>query len=96
VSITDFICEWSARLSSALAAGCEYSDAVLAFKLLDSSHLTADEIQQGNFIGTGLTVPTLNGPGCLVLALYLPVVKKDTAPYDVKFCRKIEYHIKYR
>jgi hypothetical protein len=46
VSITEFIGEWEARLERAVAAGCQYSDAVLAFKLLDNSELDSSDIQQ--------------------------------------------------
>jgi hypothetical protein len=44
--ISEFISEWSARLNSALAAGCEYSDTVLAFKLLERANLGQAALRQ--------------------------------------------------
>ncbi len=38
-TVGDFIREWEARLAAALAAGCEYSDTVLAHKLLAGARL---------------------------------------------------------
>jgi hypothetical protein len=50
LSVTEFICEWEVRLQSALAAGCQYSDAVLAFKLLHNSELDNSDIQQSKLV----------------------------------------------
>ena len=55
VSMSEFISEWEGRLESALAAGCQYSDAVLAFKLIHNSHLDTSEIQQSKL--RNLTYP---------------------------------------
>jgi hypothetical protein len=44
--LSEFISEWSARLNSAVAAGCEYSDTVLAFKLMDRVNLDGDAVRQ--------------------------------------------------
>jgi hypothetical protein len=44
--LSEFISEWSARLNSAVAAGCEYSDTVLAFKLMDRVNLDDDAVRQ--------------------------------------------------
>ena len=43
--LSEFISEWSARLNSAVAAGCEYSDTVLAFKLLDRANLDEQAVR---------------------------------------------------
>lgn len=44
--LSEFISEWSARLNSAVVAGCEYSDTVLAFKLLDRVNLDQRAVRQ--------------------------------------------------
>jgi hypothetical protein len=44
--LSEFIAEWSARLNSAVAAGCEYSDTVLAFKLLERANLAQETVRQ--------------------------------------------------
>ncbi len=44
--LSEFIAEWSARLNSAVAAGCEYSDTVLAFKLLERANLAQETVKQ--------------------------------------------------
>ena len=44
--LSEFISEWSARLNSAVAAGCEYSDTVLAFKLLDRANLDEQAVRR--------------------------------------------------
>ena len=43
ISLPQFIAEWEGRLAAAVAAGCEYNDTVLAFKLLDRVQLAEEE-----------------------------------------------------
>jgi hypothetical protein len=43
LSLTAFVAEWENRLVAAVAAGCEYNDTVLAFKLLDRVQLAEEE-----------------------------------------------------
>ena len=43
LSLAQFIAEWETRLVAAVAAGCEYNDTVLAFKLLDRVQLAEEE-----------------------------------------------------
>jgi hypothetical protein len=42
-SMADFVAEWEMRQEAAAAAGCEYSEAVLAFKLLSGAGLEETE-----------------------------------------------------
>ncbi len=60
--MTEFICEWEVRLQSALAAGCQYSDAVLAFKLLHNSELDNSDIQQSKPVQIAIWTYDLYGP----------------------------------
>jgi hypothetical protein len=46
-SVREFIEEWEARLERAIRAGCRYSDAVLAFKLLERANLEKAELELG-------------------------------------------------
>jgi hypothetical protein len=46
LSRLEFVVEWEARLASAVAAGCCYSDQVLAFKLLEKSNLEDVDVDQ--------------------------------------------------
>jgi hypothetical protein len=62
LSVTEFICEWEVRLQSALAAGCQYSDAVLAFKLLHNSELDNSDIQQSKHVLIAIWTYDLYGP----------------------------------
>jgi hypothetical protein len=43
LSLHQFVTEWESRLAAAVAAGCEYNDTVLAFKLLDRVQLAEEE-----------------------------------------------------
>lgn len=45
-SVVDFVCEWEARLAGAMAAGCHYSDQVLAFKLLEKANMEDIDVEQ--------------------------------------------------
>ena len=47
MSVREFIGEWEARLDRAVEAGCRYSDAVLAFKLLERANLEKAELELG-------------------------------------------------
>jgi hypothetical protein len=49
ISVREFIREWEARLDRAVQAGCHYSDAVLAFKLLEQANLEKAELELGTF-----------------------------------------------
>jgi hypothetical protein len=46
--VREFIREWEARLDRAVQAGCHYSDAVLAFKLLEQANLEKAELELGS------------------------------------------------
>jgi hypothetical protein len=45
--VREFIGEWELRLARAVHAGCHYSDAVLAFKLLERANLEKTELELG-------------------------------------------------
>jgi hypothetical protein len=45
--VREFIGEWELRLARAVHAGCHYSDAVLAFKLLERANLEKAELELG-------------------------------------------------
>jgi hypothetical protein len=47
LSVREFIGEWELRLARAVHAGCHYSDAVLAFKLLERANLEKAELELG-------------------------------------------------
>ena len=45
VGITDFIAQWNTKQKIAKSAGCEYSDSILAFKLLEKSNLEESDVK---------------------------------------------------
>ncbi len=45
LSLVEFMAEWEARMKVALAAGLQYSDTVLAYKLLDRANLAHHQLE---------------------------------------------------